>query len=750
MFKQLVLKNPFQLFLTILLPFLISALVLLFVQSSILKKNFEDFALQMIYNQQKSELQNTSQNVQVMAQSVRSLATTAFFDDMIKDLLYSDVAAIDYVKYQTKMQSYKTIYPFLQSIYIYNGQTVYSVPSENFLYNRGNFSDKGIFSILDDIQNNRSHSIVLREIPNIMSGISSGASKTVNVYTYLFFDTQLEKGKVSEAIILNISEDWIKQNISISDQQSDNRMFILDSKGRLMSGDPNHPLLSDMNEFEYTRIINSSKEPSGSLHMNADGVDSFITYTDTGVFDWKLVSVTPYTKIVQEIEIMKKKTLLLMLIFLAGSVLLTFYFSRRLYVPVKLVIQNYHTLESEQKEEFYSRKQEVLRKLVQSSDFGSDQSILRIFNKFNIELEPWESLQLFLFKIDHYSEFSSQYSSKDRGLLKFAMMNIISELLSGMYKHECIEVEEDQILLLINFKAEEESQQQERLLELLQEIQLNTSKYLRLSVSITISQPFESISNINFYYLKTLDLSYYRMILGHQAIISESVVSIRNEDFKYPQDQEKELTDALIQGHFEEADRVLFDMIGYASAYSYTVLNSVLIRLLLSIRYAIEVLEANHSMKVNFNFNTYLTKLQKIETLDNIKSDFRQLFGHLAEELQSKKDNKYLDLLEDVNRIIQRDFTNPGLSLDTIADEVGFSPPYLGKLFKKYRHLSVNDYINHVRLTHATELIATTDETIMEIMQHSGFSSRSHFFALFKKTNGLTPAQYRILVKKSE
>ncbi|MCJ8010445.1 AraC family transcriptional regulator [Paenibacillus sp. KQZ6P-2] len=749
MFKQLVLKNPFQLFLTISLPFLLSVVVLLFVQSSILKQNFEDFALQMIYNQQKTELQNTSRNVQSMADSVRSLAITAFFDDKIKDLLYSDVAAEDYVKYQTKIESYKNIYPFLQSIYIYNGQTIYSVPSESFVYNRATFADKGIFQILDDIKNNRSHSIVLRKIPNVMSGISTGAPSEINVYSYLFFDTQLQNGKVDEALILNISEDWIKRSISTSHQLNDNRMFILDSNGRMMSRDPNHPLLSDMNGSEYTRIINSSKGMSGSMRMDADGVDSFITYTDTGVFGWKLVSVTPYTKIVQEIESMKKKTYLLMLIFLTLSMLIMFYFSRRLYVPVKLVIQNYRSLEMEKKDEFYNRKQECLRKLVQTNDFGSAHFLHSAFHKYRIAIDPAGSFLLLLLKIDHFSEFCSKYRSRDRGLLKFGMMNIVSELLSGVYNHECIEVEDDQILVWINFNEREEPPGQEQLFALVQEIQQKVSKYLSLSVSVTISEPFETISNLNFHYLKLLDLSYYRMILGHQAIITESSISNRNEDFKYPQDKEKELTDALIQGRFQEADRLLMGMIGHASSYSYTVLNSVLIRLLLSIRYALELLEANHSIKVNFNFHSYLNKLQTIETLDKIKSDFHELFEHLAQELESKKDLKYKNLLEDVSRIIQRDFANPALSLDTVAGEVGFSSSYLGKLFKKHLLISVNDYINQVRLTHATELIATTNETILDVMQQSGFSSRSHFFTLFKKEHGLTPVQYRNLVKKS-
>mgnify|MGYP001229642459 CR=1 FL=1 len=750
MFKKLVLKTPFQLFLSILLPFLISTMTLLFVQYSFLKQNFEDYALQKIYNQQTSELDNTKRNVQVLTESARSLAITAFFDDMIKDLLYSDVAAEDYVKYQEKVQSYKNIYPFLHSIDIFNGQTVYTVPSDNFVYNRETFPDKNIFSILDDIKNYHSHSIVLREIPNVLSGITTHATPMVRVYSYLFFDTQLQKGKVSDALILNISEDWMLQSIASNDSQKNSRIFMIDSSGRLMTSDSIHPLLSDMYEYSYVQRIISSGEPSGRLRMDVGGIDSFITYTTTDELGWKLINITPYTEIIKEIAGMREKTYLLILIFLLGGILLTFYLSRRLYVPVKLVIRNHNLLESEKKEESYSRKQDVLRKLVKSSDHGPDHSLHRTFQKYNIVLDPHDSFLVFLFKIDHYSELCSKYNSRDRSLLKFGMMNIVSELLSGLYKHECVDVEEDQILVLINFSMEEKPLQQDRLFEIVSEFQRNAMKYLQLSITVTISETFESILDLNFHYLKIVELSSYRMIFGHQAILSESIVEINNEEFKYPQDQEKELTDAMIQGHFQEANRLLFGMIDHASSFSFTVLNSVLIRLLLSIRYAIEVLEANHAIKVNFSFNAYLDKIQKIETLEMIKSDFQELLGHLEQELETKKNHKYINLLEEVTRIIQRDFTNPALSLDTVAEEVGLSSPYLGKLFKKYSNVSMNDYVNSVRLVYATELIAANDETIIEIMQLSGFSSRSHFFTLFKKVHGLTPSQYRNNIKKLE
>lgn len=88
----------------------------------------------------------------------------------------------------------------------------------------------------------------------------------------------------------------------------------------------------------------------------------------------------------------------------------------------------------------------------------------------------------------------------------------------------------------------------------------------------------------------------YGVIFGYKSLIFNENLNLRSDDFKYPQDQDKKITDAIIQGQLNEAKKALSDIIHNASQYSFTILNSVLIRLLLSIRHAIEALEANHSI----------------------------------------------------------------------------------------------------------------------------------------------------------
>lgn len=739
--RNIILKNPYQLFLSILLPFLVCTLIVIFTQSSFLNRNFEKVALRMVYSQQRTDLQNTSRNVSMMEQTLRSISTTAFFDETVKDLLYYDVVPENYGKYLNKLAAYKNIYPILQSIYIYNGRRIYAVPNENFAQDRLAFDDQGIFPVLDDMKRHPSHSIILRQIPNPLAGLSANRDKFIYVYSYLFFDSQLRSGKVSEAIVLNVNESMIRESISSSDPNSLN--FMIDRDGNILSNDLDQPLLSSLKETNYVRWILANPDKTGTTRADVNGVDSFITFAATDVFDWKLVSITPYRHIIADVERMKERTYWFALYFIVGSLLVLFYLTRRLYLPIKQVIHNYKVLEAEKMNLALGRKKEFLRKMIQTAESRSLESFREEFSRYRIKLEPGGRFLMMVIKIDEYSQFVQSYDASDRSLLKYGIENIVDERLSADYTYESIDCEEDHIVILLQYPSADLPSDNGILVSHMQEIQRNIDTFLKLSATFTYSEPFESLHDVNRRYLNTLDLSYNRLIFGHQSFIFHEHAHARDDGFKYPTELDKKMTDALIQGQIDDAKKALSDIVDIASRYSFTILNSSFVRLLLSIRHVMEVLENNQSVKVEFNWNLYLSKLQKIETLDHIKADFNQLFDNLAEELELNKEQKYRKLLDDVANIIHSDLANPDLALDLIASKVNLSPAYLGKLFKKHRLISITEYINNYRLAHAADLIASSDETINAILEKSGYLSRSHFFTLFKKTYGVTPNQYR-------
>ena len=83
------------------------------------------------------------------------------------------------------------------------------------------------------------------------------------------------------------------------------------------------------------------------------------------------------------------------------------------------------------------------------------------------------------------------------------------------------------------------------------------------------------------------------------------------------------------------------------------------------------------------------------------------------------------------------------LSVDDIAREFLMSRTMLYNLFKEVMHMSVSDYLSHVRITKAKAMLINTDYSVEIISQMAGYGNISSFSRVFKARTGTTPLQYR-------
>jgi len=83
------------------------------------------------------------------------------------------------------------------------------------------------------------------------------------------------------------------------------------------------------------------------------------------------------------------------------------------------------------------------------------------------------------------------------------------------------------------------------------------------------------------------------------------------------------------------------------------------------------------------------------------------------------------------------------ISLDALAQVLGYNKTYLCGAFKKNTQLTILDCLNTIRIRHAAELIVYSDHSLAQVADMCGFSSVSHFNRVFLKYVGVTPGQCR-------
>ena len=91
---------------------------------------------------------------------------------------------------------------------------------------------------------------------------------------------------------------------------------------------------------------------------------------------------------------------------------------------------------------------------------------------------------------------------------------------------------------------------------------------------------------------------------------------------------------------------------------------------------------------------------------------------------------------------IERNFASH-LSVEIVAERIGYHPYYLGAAFRKSIGMGVLEYINSVRIRSAEELLLHTDEPISVIAERCGYESADRFSAVFKEQNEMPPSKWR-------
>ena len=95
-----------------------------------------------------------------------------------------------------------------------------------------------------------------------------------------------------------------------------------------------------------------------------------------------------------------------------------------------------------------------------------------------------------------------------------------------------------------------------------------------------------------------------------------------------------------------------------------------------------------------------------------------------------------------VRRYIDLHFKE-ALTLEQLAEEGHMNKYYLSHTFKKEYGVSPINYMISRRIEESKYLLAETDLSMSQIAQLLGFSSLSYFSQVFRKTQGLSPMEYR-------
>ena len=266
-----------------------------------------------------------------------------------------------------------------------------------------------------------------------------------------------------------------------------------------------------------------------------------------------------------------------------------------------------------------------------------------------------------------------------------------------------------------------------------------------MSLTIGIGNPVYSLSNLHKSYNNALESTSYRIVYNHGAIIFASDIKhSHTNEFTLSELNIQSVLDSLKSTQPDELEKNFKSIIEYIKKCSYKNIQFAISHLTSSIFTTLNSLEKNNIFVFDIHYKDFTEKINSLETIDEIESEFIDLFRHVFKKVLDGKDNKSAIIVQNIIKYIHVNYMDVNLSINSIATNFNMTPTYLGKIFRDYTFQSISAYINEYRLTKAAELLLTTDYTIDEIIDKLNWSNKKYFFVLFKKQFGATPTQYRL------
>lgn len=177
-------------------------------------------------------------------------------------------------------------------------------------------------------------------------------------------------------------------------------------------------------------------------------------------------------------------------------------------------------------------------------------------------------------------------------------------------------------------------------------------------------------------------------------------------------------------------------------------------------RYYILMDLTNTAMRIIRNFNPdadpagiagHFADLQQVFQSAMSAGEFTELATRICLKTIELRDcgnsSHHVKLVRRACEYIQENYNSPDISLNTVAAHVALSPAHFSTIFSQEMSVTFIDHLTNVRMEKVKEMLASTDEKVINIAFHVGYNEPNYLSYLFKKREGLTPKEYRLMKK---
>lgn len=768
-------------FTALLLSMLAVCCVITISLTLFLSASYLSASINMTLDYNRNLVSQTNYSITQMHENAARLIQMLYNDkDIIGFLNMDEQDPLKAVRAAKVLSTQLLTLPNVDSFYLYNAElNLFYSSKTGVQINDESFENPYIAGLITDESFAASNSV--SPVPFSLEDGSSSA----DMLSYIVFDPTPSKSGLRNAIVINVHPSVMTASIRSINQYQDNsdmNFLILDNEGMVLSSSLTSA--KEAPEELYSAVYQHISSRSDSNFLSAGGTVYLKSCTTENEYGWYLVSLTPASIILEDIFVSVLISIGILLVTVLAGAVLCLYFARKLNAPITFIAnlvtsgtdiafpsslydtEEFHAIADsfqavqEQNRQFdrlrrdtaFSIKQNCLHSLVSEGTSSPTEQLVRTLKALDLSFILDNTLFMAVLKIDDYQHFLQTNDSKESWVLRFSIINIAEEILSGTFRCTVSGQDNDKFVAFIEYNREMSYKLfQETLEKVLHEIQDKILEYVHLSLSISYSTPVSGIEHIPGCYQILCDALLLKIKYGHGCIISPQMVDdTENESWQFPIQQTRQLTAQISAGNGEAARQLYLQLSARLFQYDYTEIISGMIHLAYNIY--TDVLQHTPALKDPFtqSLRQSLSAVQNAEIAADIDAIMTQYIMELCGQVnhyQAGSSRQGADFIPNrIFQIVENSYADPSLCLSSIAEELGLTPNYVGKIFKNAVSKSVAQYISDYRMDKLAQYMKETSLPTSVILEKVGMEKNNYFYTQFKKHFGMSLGEYRLKI----
>lgn len=715
-------------FVKVLSGILIFCLLLVSFIFLLIYQNVKKRSLEQSYLAEQEVVSNVSYSASIMQDTASSMLAQLNGDPKLLQLIYSmNTESLSVIQSMQLLQNYTRASSWLDSVYIYcsNEDRVcysYTIGGAYQL----SFRELDDFFDAEFVQTLESKAYLpQRPVMRQTRYRDDHPSKTVFSYV---LPVKNSLSSYNGFFVANISAERLMQLGYGMANGTERQLLIADANGQNYTS--GRTLLTEAQSASVIEaVLDGAAESGQMLVQDANAICTWARSADTGLY---FLSCIPDSAISSQLSALTRWFLLFYLSIVVFAALISVYLTVRINREYAALQKQYALSEKRYAENYSYIKHAILRSFftLKSSDFV----IGRQFADNGIALEQYSGFTLFLLQL-RQRELPDDNQNMSYRRTHFLLQEQLEKALAQDARYELVDMLQGRFLLVCEQPDTADAQ------VLAQTLCAAFSDAAQFSVSGVWQSGLTAVDQLPAAYRalnERMELLYFYPV-GSFASLTE--LDARPVFGRAQAERVRsETVQALCTQRFDDASASL---VGFFDAWFEPAADMpyTLDLLIAGISEYIATFKRAYAVTMEYNPSRFRTEVLRAESSRAVKRLFLELVQDISCAFASI-DNRsnYIDALIGY---MERNYADPKLNIDAMADHVGLSASHIQNIFKAATGSSISAYLRRLRLSRATELLEQTDVPVSEIAERTGFGNSNYFYTVFKRHYSITPTEYR-------